>query len=143
MLLPFVTKPRDQASGFEAVTAVSEPAKTPSQGDDPSAAPSEPAVDLDHLFGFTDGDLQLERELSALFLSSTQVYLERMRHALQTGESWNKDAHALKGASANFGAKGLAGLALEAEHSAPSDTQLTSIATAMDAVKRFLEARLG
>lgn len=143
MLLPFVTKTRDQASGLEAVTTVHEPAKIPSPDDDPSAAPNEPVVDLDHLFGFTDGDLQLERELSALFLSSTQVYLERMHHALQSGEDWSKDAHALKGASANFGAKGLAGLAQAAEHSAPSETQLTSIATAMEAVKRFFEARLG
>ncbi len=134
---------KGQASGLKAVTVVTEPAKTPNPCNDPDAAPNEPIVDLDHLFGFTDGDLQLERELSALFLSSTAVYLERMRHALHNGESWSNDAHALKGASANFGAKGLAGLAQAAEHAEPSDAQLTSIAAAMEAVKRFFEARLG
>ena len=55
----------------------------------PSTGPdAEPVIDLDHLSGFTDGDLQLEGELLALFLSTSGVYLERMREALGTGQSW-------------------------------------------------------
>jgi CheY-like chemotaxis protein len=45
----------------------------------------EPVVDLDHLRQFTDRDPQLEGELSALFLSTAEVYLQDMHAALREG----------------------------------------------------------
>jgi DNA-binding response OmpR family regulator len=74
----------------------------------------QPLIDLAHLFGFTDGDRQLEGELLTLFLSSAEVYLARMTEALRSGQSWSAVAHALKGASANLGARRVMELALAA-----------------------------
>jgi CheY-like chemotaxis protein/HPt (histidine-containing phosphotransfer) domain-containing protein len=99
----------------------------------------EPAVDLDRLRQFTDGDPQLQGELSALFLSTTEVYLQDMREALRAGRPWSSTAHALKGASANLGARRIAALALVAERSEPSPAQLEAIEAAIDEVRAFFE----
>lgn len=103
--------------------------------------PQEPAVDLDHLLSFTDGDLELEAELSALFLSSAQAYFDQMEGSLQAGLPWKSSAHALKGASANLGARRLAALAHAAEHLVPAKSDLQSIRQAIDEVGRVFEAR--
>lgn len=105
--------------------------------------PDEPIVDLGHLCGFTDGDVQLERELAALYLSSADLYLARMDEALRTGDTWAASAHALKGASNNLGARRVAQLALDAERSPPSETQLASIRHAIEEVRRFFADRQG
>ena len=107
---------------------------------------AEPAIDLDHLSGFTDGDLQLEGELLALFLSSTEVYLARMGEALragEAGESWSASAHALKGASANLGARRVMGLALVAERSPPDATRLEALRAAVEEVRAFGQTHTG
>jgi HPt (histidine-containing phosphotransfer) domain-containing protein len=98
---------------------------------------SDPVIDLEHLSGFTDGDQQLEDEILALFISSAEVYLARMGEALHTGQSWTRVAHALKGASANLGARRVMKLALAAEHSLPSAAQLDAIHVAIEEVRRF------
>lgn len=105
--------------------------------------PDDPIVDLAHLGGFTDGDLQLERELAALYLSSADLYLARMAEALETGDTWAPSAHALKGASNNLGARRVADLALDAERSPPSETRLASIRQAVEEVRRFFADRQG
>jgi HPt (histidine-containing phosphotransfer) domain-containing protein len=102
---------------------------------------SEPIVDLDHLLGFTDGDLELECELSVLFLSSAEAYFERMRRSLQAGTPWTSSAHALKGASANLGARRLAALARAAEQQAPTAADLEAIRRAIDEVGAFFDER--
>jgi DNA-binding response OmpR family regulator len=102
---------------------------------------SEPVIDLDHLSGFTDGDPQLEGELLSLFLSSAEVYLARMSEALRTGQSWTAVAHALKGASANLGARRVTELALAAERSPPTVTQLEALWIAVEEVRGFERAR--
>jgi CheY-like chemotaxis protein len=105
-----------------------------------AGAPAPEAVlDLDHLRDFTDGDPQLEGELSALFLSTAEVYLRDMREALHEGRAWTATAHALKGASANLGARRLATLALTAERSAPSRAQLDAIESAIEEVRAVFE----
>jgi HPt (histidine-containing phosphotransfer) domain-containing protein len=104
-------------------------------------ADGEPVVDLDHLSGFTDGDRQLEGELLALFLSSAEVYLARMGESLRTGQSWSAVAHALKGASANLGARRVMELALAAEHSPPSAAQLHALRAAVAEVRGFERTR--
>jgi len=108
------------------------------------AAPAlhaEPVLDLDHLFGFTDGDLQLEGELLALFLSSAEVYLAAMSEALRTGHDWTATAHALKGASANLGARRIMVLALAAERSPPSPAQLDALRQAVHEVRALGRTR--
>jgi CheY-like chemotaxis protein/HPt (histidine-containing phosphotransfer) domain-containing protein len=108
----------------------------------PAGAPAhEPVLDLDRLRQFTDGDDQLEGELYALFLSTTEVYLREMREALEEGRAWTSIAHALKGASANLGAPRIASLALAAERSEPSRDQLDAIERAVDEMRGFLDRR--
>lgn len=106
-----------------------------------TAAPPDPVIDLEHLFAFTDGDLQLERELSALFLSSAEVYLQRMADALRTGAPWRDTAHALKGASSNLGVRRVAALAREAEGAEPSKRLLAALRAAIEEVRRCFDAR--
>ncbi len=118
--------------------AVRSPPPAPAPGPD-----AEPIIDLDHLSGFTDGDLQLEGELLALFLSTSAVYLERMREALGTGQNWSAHAHALKGASANLGARRVTGLALIAERSEPDAAQLEALRAAVEEVRAFGRTRIG
>jgi CheY-like chemotaxis protein len=101
----------------------------------------EDALDFAHLTGFTDGDLQLEDELVTLYLSTANVYLQRMRDALDSAESWANIAHALKGASGNLGARRVHSLALAAEHSAPSPSQLEVIGRAIDEVRESFATR--
>jgi DNA-binding response OmpR family regulator len=101
----------------------------------------DPVLDLDHLRGFTDGDPQLEGELSTLFLSTAEMYLRGMHEALAGGRPWSSIAHALKGASANLGARRLSALALDAEHSDPSRSQLDAIERALEEVRAFFDRR--
>jgi CheY-like chemotaxis protein len=105
------------------------------------AAPDEPIVDMDHLLSFTDGDLELESELSVLFLSSAEAYFERMSRSLQTGTPWTSSVHALKGASANLGARRLAALARSAELRPPAAAELAVMRRAIDEVSAFFAAR--
>jgi HPt (histidine-containing phosphotransfer) domain-containing protein len=106
-----------------------------------SAAAGEPVIDLDHLLSFTDGDLELESELSVLFLSSAEAYFDKMSRSLQSGTPWTSSVHALKGASANLGARRLAVLARSAEHQPPAAAELQVIRRAIDEVSAFFGER--
>lgn len=108
-----------------------------------SVAADEPVMDLAHLHEFTDGDPLLESELLELFLSSAEVYLDRMGHALQSGQPWSAFAHALKGAGANLGARRVSALAQTAEHAAPSSALLDTIRLAINEVREFGNTRRG
>jgi CheY-like chemotaxis protein len=101
----------------------------------------EPIVDMDHLLSFTDGDLELESELSVLFLSSAEAYYDKMSRSLQAGTPWTASAHALKGASANLGARRLAALAHAAEQQPPAAADLELIRHAIDEVSAFFAGR--
>jgi CheY-like chemotaxis protein len=107
----------------------------------PRAAAGDPIIDMDHLLSFTDGDLELESELSVLFLSSAEAYYDKMSRSLQAGTPWAPSAHALKGASANLGARRLAALARSAEHQPPAAADLQSIRRAIDEVSAFFGER--
>ena len=91
-------------------------------------------VDRAHLASFTDGDTELEGELAELFVSTAQGYLKRMREAVQEERGWSAEAHALKGASANLGARRVAALARQAEFLPPSDERLEALGEAVDEV---------
>jgi HPt (histidine-containing phosphotransfer) domain-containing protein len=106
-----------------------------------SEAAREPIMDMDHLLSFTDGDLELESELSALFLSSAEAYFDKMSRSLEAGTPWTTSAHALKGASANLGARRLAALARSAEHQPPAAADLRDIRRAIDEVNVFFGER--
>jgi HPt (histidine-containing phosphotransfer) domain-containing protein len=104
---------------------------------------TEPVLDVDHLASFTEGDVQLERELSALFLATAEMYLQGMQEALTAGRPWTSLAHALKGASGNLGARRLAALALAAERSEPDRAQLAALEHAVAQVRALFAERVG
>ena len=106
------------------------------------ALAAEPVLDLDRLRSFTDGDPQLEGELSALFLSTAEAYLRSMREALARGRPWQSIAHALKGASGNLGARRLATLARLAEGAKPDRARLDAIAQALEEVRALFAQRV-
>ena len=98
-------------------------------------------IDEDHLASFTDGDLALEDELADLFVSTARGYLKRMKEALRDERPWSAEAHALKGAGANLGARRVAALARHAEFMPPSGEQIEAIDRAIDDVKAFFTQR--
>ena len=98
-------------------------------------------IDQDHLASFTEGDRALEDELGELFISTAHGYLKRMKEALAEERGWSAEAHALKGASANLGARRVAALALKAEFQTPSEDQIAAIETAIADVNRFFTDR--
>ena len=102
-----------------------------------------PVVDVDHLQGFTEGDLSLERELAELYLSSAELYLQRLGRALDDPDAWRRHAHALKGASANLGAREVAALARDVEHDPPARDALEQLEAAVERVRAFFTSRDG
>jgi HPt (histidine-containing phosphotransfer) domain-containing protein len=118
----------------QSATEMPQEVTVPEQGRSGNAA-VEPVLDLDHLRSFTEGDPQLERELSALFLATAEMYLQQMQEAVAGGRPWTAIAHALKGASANLGARRLAALALAAERAQPDRAQLQAIEQAVEEVR--------
>ena len=111
-------------------------------GREPDLPPEAPVLDLAHLREFTGGDAQLEGELGALYLSTADLYLEEMARALAPGGgNWSKAAHALKGASANFGARRVAELAAAAEAAAapPDADTIAALRRAIDQVRALFE----
>ncbi|MEM8950510.1 MAG: Hpt domain-containing protein [Pseudomonadota bacterium] len=111
------------------------------------AASDEPApedlsiIDEAHLSSFTEGDKALEGELAELFVSTSRGYLKRMQEALKEERGWSAEAHALKGASANLGARRVATLARQAEFSPPSNDQIDAIQEAIQEVETFFAHR--
>jgi HPt (histidine-containing phosphotransfer) domain-containing protein len=126
----------------QSATEMPQEVTAPEQGRNANAA-VEPVLDRDHLRGFTEGDPQLERELSALFLATAEMYLQQMQEAVAGGRPWAAIAHALKGASANFGAHRLSALALQAERSEPDRAQLEAIGDAVEDVRTLFAQRVG
>lgn len=98
-------------------------------------------IDEIHLASFTEGDKELESELAELFDKTARGYLKRMREALVEERSWSAEAHALKGASANLGAKRLAAFAKRAEFAPPSEDQIAAIEHALADVQTFFAGR--
>lgn len=109
-------------------------------GGAPSMPHAEP-VQAERLREFTDGDAQLERELTSLYLSTATLYLDEMRGSFGNAEDWTRTAHALKGASANIGAVEVARLAAEAERAGPTPTRLAGLEDALEDVRRFFRER--
>lgn len=100
-------------------------------------------IDIEHFSTFTDGDRDLEAELFDLYRTTAARYLSAMEDALSEERTWSAEAHALKGASGNLGARRVAALAKNAEFDAPSSTQLQALRDALDEVVAFFEKRHG
>lgn len=96
-------------------------------------------IDSARFASFTQGDLQLERELGALFVSTAEGYLQEMERAQRVNGDWSAAAHALKGASANIGAVRLASLAADAERGMPNALILEQLHGAFATARAFFQ----
>lgn len=108
-------------------------------------------VDLDHLELFTDGDLDLEKEMAEAFVRVGKESLDLLR--LHTGEDHKKDVwsgavHKLKGSAAQIGAKELSAICHKAERDYEAFLHkkhdlLADIESAFAAVEDFFKKRQG
>lgn len=75
----------------------------------PVTTDNDPVLDREHLLAMTDGDQEFEYELLTTFRGSARNILVRLRNALSSGASTQimREAHALKGASLNVGARAM------------------------------------
>ncbi len=106
-------------------------------------------VDLSNLREMTDGDIELERELFAEFISSSQECISIMEENCCNGENeiWHATAHALKGTSVNLGAEKLGELCKKAQeqqnaYSNEKQQILSDIKAEYNEVKIYLKALL-
>ena len=98
-------------------------------------------VDLHRLDDFAGGDAELIAELAVLYFTTAQSYLTQMLDALEQDADASGPAHALKGASANFGARDVAGLALVAETQGVTLQRVEGIRQALQRAERFMRSR--
>ncbi len=102
-----------------------------------------PIIDEAHLTSFTDADPSLEQELAELFIATAHGYLRRMKEALVAERPWSAEAHALKGAGANLGARRVAAQARKAEFAPPSEQDLESLHAVVEEVRTYFADRSG
>jgi HPt (histidine-containing phosphotransfer) domain-containing protein len=107
-------------------------------------------VDLQRLADTVDGDRAFEAELVAVYLEDTAARIQRLPNLLAAGDftALKREAHTLKGSSANVGGVGLSRLALALEHSAlaadvPTCTVIIGqVQNEFDVVERTFEVHL-
>ncbi|MDX2113102.1 MAG: ATP-binding protein [Alphaproteobacteria bacterium] len=95
-----------------------------------------PAVDLNQLRLFTDGDPAEEKALAELFLQQAEQMITVLEQNLSDSghDAWKSAAHRFKGSSGNLGASQLYQLCKEAEqHFSDSEPQKLAMLTAIKA----------
>jgi HPt (histidine-containing phosphotransfer) domain-containing protein len=106
-----------------------------------SCPDSEP-VDVARLREFAGDDPDLSEELSVLYFATARNYLAEMGRAARDGADASRSAHSLKGASANFGAREVAALALDAEAHGITPERVAGLAVMLDRAEAFMTAHL-
>ncbi len=103
-------------------------------------------IDLAHFQLFTDGDLNVEKELLDLFFKEADLSLQALEKSINKNDSdaWQSMAHRLKGAAANFGAKPLSEICKKAENSYEENSEnkqfiLAEINTKINELKDFFK----
>jgi len=99
-------------------------------------------VDLTRLREFVGDDPDLSEELSVLYFATARHYLAEMGRAARDGADASRIAHSLKGASASFGAREVAVLALDAEAQAVTPERVAALAVALDRAQAFMTTHL-
>jgi len=103
----------------------------------------EPAVDMERLMEFTDGNSESLRELVSLYLNQTTGQLEQLEAAVKANQPADarRIAHSCAGASATCGVNRLVPLLRELERQG-LEGKLTSGAELMDQItKEFARVR--
>ncbi|GEM_PF-1223952 len=77
-------------------------------------------IDWEHLHLLSDDNQEFEAELLQIFIQDCHAHLQAVRVAIEQGDSWKveQEAHHIKGASANVGAKMLQATAAKLEKQA-------------------------
>lgn len=103
-------KPQQLLEAIAKQVQVSAPVKAKASG-------KKEAFDRSELMGRVDGDERLCDEILDLFMQDTPVQLEKLKRAMEGNDATQveKQAHAIKGASANIGAHALRDAAFEME----------------------------
>lgn len=90
-------------------------------------------VDLTNLREITDGDTEMEAELFAEFITSSDAYIRNLSEMVQDNQSeeWRSIAHAFKGLALNLGAEHLGELckAAQENHTATHQEKATMLAS--------------
>jgi len=75
------------------------------------------SVNLANLREMTGGDVEMEKELFEVFISSSEEAIASLSANIlpETSETWRKQAHALKGISLSLGAEKLGDLCKKAQ----------------------------
>lgn len=77
------------------------------------------AIEIDRVRSISGGDMEFEKMLFGLFENTADRVISALESLSGTSEdvtAWQENCHELKGASANIGAKTLAGICEEAEN---------------------------
>lgn len=103
-------------------------------------------IDLKHLYQYTLGDRNLERDLLSLFRDQAKIYLTKMGPDCDA-QNWADTAHTLKGSAKSVGAWQIAQLAETAEAMATVDYRqrkdmIHKLELAIMQAKRFIDCRL-
>ena len=113
----YVTKPIDQIQLFDAVESFANGDAPPSAAPEPIARKTPLHFDPVLLLQRMDGDFELLKEVTQIFMEDTPRQLDAVRAALtrNDGPALERAAHATKGALGNFGARDAYEAALELE----------------------------
>ncbi len=106
------------------------------------ARPDGDPVDLARLREFAGDDPDLFEELAVLYFATARNYLAELGRAARDGADASRTAHSLKGASASFGAREVAVLALDAEAHGVTPERVQALATTLDRAEAFMDAHL-
>jgi CheY-like chemotaxis protein len=130
------------SAGFNAVSETN-PASTESVLNSKGPVMNEPAVDMERLMEFTEGNPESLRELVSLYLNQTTGQLEQLEAAVRTNQAQEtrRIAHSCAGASATCGVTKLVPLLRELERQG-FEGKLTNAVELMDQVtKEFARVR--
>jgi HPt (histidine-containing phosphotransfer) domain-containing protein len=137
-----LAEPLELARFLAIVRGVLESGAALARSSAPEPRPAEDPVDLERLHDFAGDDQELVEELCSLYFTTARSYLTEMAEALRPGGDTTRSAHALKGASANFGAREVAGLALAAETQGVTPERLEQLRRALGRAEAFMARQL-
>jgi HPt (histidine-containing phosphotransfer) domain-containing protein len=107
-----------------------------------------PPIDRVHLNRYSLGSLTLEREILGLFLAQLPLSIEQLRFAA-TDREWQIAAHTIKGSAKSVGARHVARIAVEAEHTSGVMVEedrvriLAALEDACEAIEVYVEEAFG
>lgn len=116
------------------------PAESTSPGQPPDFDALRQQIDWEHLHRLSDDSAEFEWELLQVFAEDSSAYLAHLKQAIAQQDFWQieRDAHHIKGASANVGATSIETAAAAIEQQAraqqldDSDRWLSMLENALD-----------